>query len=126
MQKPQKTPKKPLKNDQKRQKNAKNSQKTRFLRKNRNSWPLFQRHGIAQIAGFVGNPAAVEADEGRLFGDLHDLIKFVLTGQQADVAFVITFAHQFMIAHFCLRGLFHSSFNLQPERHSGKIPFASN
>jgi len=106
------------KNAKKWPKKAKNAVKSTKTLKNdqKNSFflcRLLQGHRIAQIAGIVRHPAAVEADEGGFLCDFHDLVEFVLAGQQTDMPLVIPRAYQFMILHMYLHDFLISPLNLQ-------------
>jgi hypothetical protein len=56
-----------------------------------------QRHGIAEIFVAIGDPAAVEADEFRFFGQSPDLIEPILAREYTEVAGMIPGAD--MLAH---------------------------
>ena len=56
---------------------------------------LFEGHGITQILLAVGHTTAIKADVFGLFGQLFDLIEFLITCQDAEMARMVTVTHVF-------------------------------
>jgi hypothetical protein len=61
---------------------------------------VIQRHGVAKVFIGVRNPAADEADEAGVFGQLLDFVHFFQAGKHAQVAGVLAAADPFR--HFFL------------------------
>jgi hypothetical protein len=51
-----------------------------------------ERHGIAKIGVAIRHPAAIEADEAWVAGDVFDVFEQAVTGQDAQVPLVFAFA----------------------------------
>jgi hypothetical protein len=54
-----------------------------------------ERHGIAEIGVAIRHPAAIEADELGVAGDVFDFFKQVVAGQYAQVPLVFALAFVF-------------------------------
>lgn len=54
---------------------------------------ILQRHRVAKVFIGVGDAAAIETDELRIFDELFYFIHFLITYENAEMSFVIAFAY---------------------------------